>query len=269
MRAVVLLRAVPDREALVSPVPLVPDAPSLVAIHLAHSLRQAVPALIIDGVFAGPAEWEPAMREALALDLESLSRLDISPEADVVTTARAIGAALSTDTSFVIAGAAATDHGSGLLPMALAEVLGLTFLGAVTTIEARDGELAATVRGDAGLRRSLRLPVPCVLQAAPAPAPALYPKLARKLAARKAAIPVVPAGDAPGLTRIDAYGPARPVTRTLFKPSTSARPADRMRQLMAGGMAKRGVAQTVAAETGAAAQLADAIEAQGFIQRSE
>ena len=264
MNAVVLLRAVPDQEALTDPRPLVADGPSLTALGLARSSQRILAAVELRGLSLGPAEWEPALREALALDLDGLVRVDAGPEADVVETARALAAAIPDGTSLVFAGSSATDHGSGLLPAALAEVLGWSYIGSVAAVELHDGLPAVRVRGDAGVRRLLRLTLPAVLEAASGPAPSLYQRLAKKLAARKAVIPVMQhSADEPRL-RIDGYGPARPVTRTLFRPSATARPAERMRQLMSGGMARR-TGQTIAAESGVAQQLADLLEAQGFI----
>ncbi len=266
MNVVVLLRAVADEEALAEPRPLVVDGPSLVALALALSWKALHPGALLTGIACGPAGWEAPLREALALDLDSLTRVDATEGADVVATAHAIAAALRADVSLVVAGSAATDHGSGLLAPALAEALGWALVASVTGLESRDGAPAVRVRGEAGVRRLLRLPLPAVLEAAPAPAPALYPKLAKKLAARKAVIPVVPMEVGLAALRFEGYGPARPVTRTLFRPSATARPAERMRQLMAGGMTQR-AGKALSAESGVAGQLADLLEAQGFIRR--
>jgi electron transfer flavoprotein beta subunit len=268
MNAVVLLRAVPDREALIEPRPLIVDGPSLVALGLARSSQRVLGGGDFRGISVGPAEWEPALREALALDLDGLVRIEAGPDADIVATARALVASIPAGTSFVFTGSSATDHGSGLLSAALAEALGWPLIGSVTGVELHDGLPAVRVRGDAGARRLLRLPIPAVLEAASGAVPSLYPRLAKKLAARKAMIPVVERTADVQRLRIDGYGPARPVTRTLFRPSASARPAERMRQLMSGGMAKR-AGQTIAAESGVAQQLADVIEGQGFISQAE
>ena len=268
MNAVVLLRVVPDQEALTEPRPLIVDGPSFAALGLARSSVRMFGISELRGMSAGPAQWEPALREALALDLDGLVRIDAGPEADIVATARAIAAAIQEGTSLVFAGSSATDHGSGLLPAALAEVLGWPCIGSVTALEMHGGSPAVRVRGAAGARRLLRLTLPAVLEAASGATPSLYPRLAKKLAARKAVIPVLQRAIDDQRLRIEGYGPARPVTRTLFRPSATARPAERMRQLMSGGMAKR-AGQTIAAESGVAQQLADLLEAQGFIGAHE
>lgn len=275
MTTVVLLRCVPDVEALVEPRPLVVDGPSLVALGLGVSWEKANGGGVI-GIAAGPAGWEPALREALALDLDALVRISTpsvserdaaSGGEDIVATAAALRSAIPAGASLVVAGAAATDHGSGLLPAALAEFLGWPLISSVTSFEAHQGEPAVRVRGEAGVRRLLGLSLPCVLVAAAGPAPNVYPRLAKKLAARKALIPDLKHDSGAARLRLDGYGPARPVTRTLFRPSTTARPAERMRQLMAGGMPKRS-GQTLAADAGVAGQLADVLEAHGLIGKS-
>ncbi len=276
MNVAVLLRVIVDPElaAGVERTMLRLDDPSLVALGLALSVRRQQSAVQLRGIAAGPPDWDHALQEALALGLDSVERAwsDGFESADLVATASAIAQAIPDDTDLLFAGSAATDHGSGILPAAVAELLGWPLLGDVGTVHCQaDGEMTATVRAGGGRQRLYRLPDRAVLTAARMPAPALYPRLARRFVARKSAVPVrAPASHAfvegaTGRMGPPEYGPARPLTRHLLQPSAAAKPADRLRQLMSGGMSNRGAKTLDADDGGVARQLADLLEKEGLL----
>jgi PAS domain S-box-containing protein len=101
------------------------DAPSEDAIALGLSLRSCAPAPM-RGVAIGPPEWDIPLRDAVSLGLDRVERLwgPSAAAGDVVAHARLLARRFSADARAVIAGGGATDHGSGLLPFALAELLG-------------------------------------------------------------------------------------------------------------------------------------------------
>ncbi len=279
MNVVVLLRVVDDPalSAGVSGVTVRLDDPSVVAIGQALALRKLHPDAHIEGITAGPSDWDPALKEALALGLDSLRRTwsESLASGDVITTATALAASLPPNASLIVAGSAATDHGSATLPAALAELLGWPLLAEVTAFETGEAGLLALVRGGGGVRRIYTVPEPAVLVAARVRAPALYPKVRARIASRKSTIPETAADPASQLAgasgRISLldYGPPRPSTRHLLKPSAAANPADRIRMLMSGGMAaRRGETLDSNANDGAslAKQLGDILIKEGFVR---
>lgn len=279
MNVTVLLRVIDDPElaAGVSGSTLRLDDPALVALGLGLSLARDVPGALLNGAAVGPDAWDMPLQDAVALGLASVTRVwDGGLEtADVPATAAAAAAAIPGGPGLLITGPASGDHGTGVLPGAIAELLGWPLLAEVTAVEPGAEGLVARVRGEGGKRRTYGLPASAVIVAARLPAPGLFPPLARRLAARKRPLPEVSPPAVPLVTgaseRISLldYGPARPLTRHLIKPSATANPADRLRQLMSGGMSGRG-GQTLdssgaGGSGGLARQLADILVKEGFL----
>jgi electron transfer flavoprotein beta subunit len=278
MNVVVLLRVVDDPalSAGVSGVTVRLDDPSVVAIGHALLLRRLLPDVCVEGIGIGPPAWDPALKDALALGLDSVQRTwsDSLATGDIVATAKALATSLPAKPAFILAGSAATDHGSATLPAALAELLGWPLLSEVASFETRGKGLVALVRGGGGSRRVYTLPERAVLVVARARAPSIYPKVRAILVARKSAIPetqpaAVPFDESTARISLLDYGPPRPSTRHLLKPSASANPADRMRMLMSGGMAARG-GETLDSSSNSgeslAKQLADIFVKEGFVR---
>lgn len=271
MNAAVLLRAVVDEELAggVRGSNVALDAPSCDAIVLALGQR-ALATCTLNGIAAGPPEWDLALRDALALGLDDVRRVwgAATADGDLLAHAEALAAALPADAALVIAGAAASDHGSGLLPFAIAERLGWPAIDNVTGMGSLGGVPVVQVRARGGRRLTCRLPDQAVLVAAGGQR-LPYPAVARKLAARKAVVPefapTVDSGQAPRW-RIEGYGPARPVTRHLLRPSASANAGGRLRQLMSGGAgASPGASTSLNAGEGVAAQLANLLAKEGLV----
>ncbi|GMV84559.1 MAG: hypothetical protein AMXMBFR80_04170 [Dehalococcoidia bacterium] len=271
MNAAVLLRAVVD-EGLAGGVrgsTVALDAPSCDAIVLALGGRSLAGGML-HGIAAGPPGWDPALRDALALGLDSVCRVwgEEAVEGDVLVHAEALAAALPAGVALVIGGSAASDHGSGLLPFAIAERLGWPAIENVTAMGSLGGVAVVQVRARGGRRLTCRLPERAVLVAAPGQR-LPYPAVARKLAARKAAIAEFAPAAGPGRAarwRIEGYGPARPVTRHLLRPSASANAGGRLRQLMSGGAgASSGASASLNAGEGIAVQLADLLAREGLL----
>lgn len=271
MSTIVLLRAVRDPELAggVRGSDYRLDSPSEDAIALGLRLRAGVGGPL-HGVAMGPGEWDAALRDALSLGLDHVMRL-WSPavaEGHVVSHARELASRVPAAARAVIAGGLATDHGSGLLPFALAELLGWPVIDRVIDAGMDGPGMAALSRAPGGRRTTYRLPERVVLIAAPGfrlP----YPTTARRLAARRASIPVCTPACASGTIQsfaIGGYGPARPVTRHLLRPSATGGAGGRLRQLMGGGATAK-VPARGGPEGGAgeAAQLADLLEKEGLL----
>jgi len=284
--AVVLLRAVPDPEASDPSASLLLDAASLVALGQALAWRNGGNGARLIGLAAGPPAWEPALREAIALGVDEVRRVwsaGFAAANDAVATAAALAGAMPADAALVFAGPPAGDHGSGALAGALAEVAGWPLLAEVTAVEARDGSVLARVKEKASRRRTYRVDGPAVLVAAQVPPPPLYPPLARRLAARNAAIAETTPTAGPtfgrlrtqlvdgaaGRFEVVGYGPARPRTRHLLQPDASANAGDRLRSLMGGGMAARGGSASALRSEGASVtkQLVDLLAKEGLLEQ--
>jgi len=208
------------------------DDAALVALAMALSLKRKVPGVRLSGIAAGPPLWDRSLQEALAAGLDSVARVwsnDLS-EADVPATAAALASAIDVDADVVICGSASSDHGSGTLPGAVAELLGLPILADVAGLTFGPEGVVAQVRGEGGRRRSYRVPPKAMLVAARLPAPSIFPPLARRLAARKVRVPEsIPASNAlvaggSGRMSLVDYGPPRPLTRHLIKPQRAQPP---------------------------------------------
>lgn len=271
MSIIVLLRAVsdPDLAGGIRASSFCLDAPSEDAIALGLSLRSCSPAPM-RGVAIGPPEWDVALKDAVSLGLDEVERRwgPSVAAGDIVAHARLLACNVSADARAVVAGGVATDHGSGLIPFALAELLGWPVIE--RTIEAGiDGaDLVVRALAGGGRRTTYRMPGRVVLVAASGRA-LPYPTVARKLAARKAAVPEVasPAGHVaePAFT-LEGFGPARPVTRHLLRPSTATGAAGRLRHLMAGGASPSGGSRgAMAADASVATQLADLLDREGLL----
>jgi electron transfer flavoprotein alpha/beta subunit len=267
MKAVVLLRATVDPEIET----LALDGPSIAALCQALEWRKASGAHL-SGLAAGPKAWEAPLRDALALGLDAAERV-ATPDGewcDVAWTATALVAALPADTGLIFAGAHASDSGSGALPAALAGILDWPLVADVVRANDASGSLVVETAGGAGLRRTFRVSGPAVLVAAPLPPPPVYAPLARRLAAGRATIevrePDAAALPAPGRFSLLSYGPGRPRTKHLLKPSSAARPGDRISQLMAGGP-QRSSSRLSGDSADLARQLIDLLASSGLLTR--
>jgi electron transfer flavoprotein beta subunit len=250
------------------------DGPSIVAIHLARQFRKQARGETILGIGAGPREWETPLRTALALECDRVVRpwpADGKGDAaasSVIEAARLIAASLPADTRLVVAGEASTDHGTGVLAAAIAECLGWPFVANAGTVASEGSDRClVTVRSGGGKRTLLRVTGPVVVSAARMPTPALYPRVASLIAARRQAIPAGPAPARPGRggVTVVGYGPERPSTRHLLQPSANANPAQRLRQLMSGGMSNRNGEKLGGAGPDIARQLTALLAKEGFI----
>jgi electron transfer flavoprotein beta subunit len=246
------------------------DDPSLNALALALSLAACGSSPEVVALAAGPPSWDPALRSALALGAAAVLRAEHAGEGltGVVETAAVLRSALPPGVDAIVTGAAATDHGSGALPAALAEVLQWPLLANVTAVSDSGGTLIAHVRASGGRRQSYGLELPAILVAAAQPAQSPYPTLARRFAANRAPVPVHSGPAHPGRPGmvLATTGPAWPRRRQLIQPAASARAADRLRSLMAGGISTQKTSTVAGA--GAAEILATWLDEHGFIVRS-
>lgn len=267
MKAAVLLRAIPDPESPPGEKrPLLLDAPSLVALSQALDWRRSA-AGTLTGLALGPASWEAALREALALGLDEIER--VAPfddrEPDLHWVAAALARALPDGTRLIFAGSAASDGGSGALPAALAGILDWPLLSDVTGVKQEVDGLQVDVRLGAARQRTYSVAAPAVLAAARVQPPSLYPPLARRFAASRASIEVIECAPAEEpRTELLGYGAARPRTKHLLRPDTRAKAGDRLSQLMSGGAQQRSGSKIGGEVADLARRLADILERAGL-----
>jgi electron transfer flavoprotein alpha/beta subunit len=211
------------------------------------------------------------LREALALGAGAALRVE-TPDGeagDIAWTARALAAAMPSDTAFVFAGAASSDHGSGLLPAALAGCLDWPLVADVVRATHAEGRLQAEVNAGGGVRCIYETEGPAVIVAAAVPPPPVYAPLAKRLAAARVQVQLreaVTDGPAGERSRFLGYGPGKPRTKHLLKPSASARAGDRLSQLMSGGP-QRQSSKLSGDAADLATQLAEILERSGVVPR--
>jgi electron transfer flavoprotein alpha/beta subunit len=243
------------------------DDPSLSAFSLACTLTALGEPGVLTALAVGPPEWDGALRDVLAMGAHAVLRAWSPAPADpeIAATAHAICDALPPAVDVIVSGAAATDHGSGALPAAVAALLDWPLLADVTAVESDPSGLVAQVRASGGRRQVYRLQPPLVVIVAPQPAQPPYPPLARRLAAKRATVPVcqlqLSSWD-PGLEPAGT-GPAWPRRRHLIQPEASGRAGDRLRSLMSAGISSR-KSDTIDA-AGAAGTLATWLIDGGFL----
>jgi electron transfer flavoprotein alpha/beta subunit len=273
MIGVVLVRAVADTEAPLGGADrrLILDPGSLVALGQALSWRAGVGDGRLAGLSAGPDSWDQPLREALALGLDEVRRVALDGDlyTDVASTAAALAMAVPADLTAIFAGCSAADHGSGALPAALAALLDLPLVSEVTALRVEGGNVFAKVRAGGGRYVTYRVEEPAMFVAAALPPPPLYPPLASRLAAQRAAIGLceLPSDSArpAAQTRFLGFGPARPRTRHLLTPQASAPAGDRLSQLMAGGMSGRTADKLAGSGADLARGLVDLLEREGLL----
>lgn len=270
MSIIVLLRAVSDPELAggIRRSTFRLDSPSEDAIALGLSLR-ACSGARLHGVAIGPPDWDAPIRDAVSLGLDTVERLwgPSLAAGDVVAHARVLAGKVAGDAQAVILGGTATDHGSGLLPFALAELLAWPVIERVIDAGTEGADLVVRSLAGGGRRTAYRLPGQAVLVAASGRT-LPYPTVARKVAARKATIDIGepatgPATEAP--FEVEGYGPARPVTRHLLRPSAASGAGGRLRSLMASGASQGPARGSMEADAGVAAQLADLLDKEGLL----
>jgi len=243
------------------------DDPSLTALHVAFALAGESRALV-EGLAVGPADWDPALRDAIAAGAYGVRRT-WSPglaAGDIVAHAAALASAIAPDTSLILAGSASTGAGSGVLAAAVAEGLGWPLVEEAASVQVRESGILVHARAPAGRRLELSAPLPCVVACARQPALPLMPPVRRRILARLSPVPLETAEETswPDRYAFVGFGPARPLTRRLFKPDSAASSGRRLRQLMSGGTggAKK---KSLGGEGDLSSQVADMLDKEGFI----
>lgn len=228
-------------------------------------------ALRMDGsvtvITLGPADAEPALREALACGASRVVRIDGPADLRSDAVAGAL-APLCRDAHWVVCGDASADRGSGSVPAFLAAELGIgQALGLVAVDADRDvGSPALRVvrRLDGGRREVLVAEPPAVLSVEGSVARLRRASLPAELAARDAVIDVVP-GPAEPREHPVSVRPYSPRPREVAAPHGDA--AERIRELAATASTATGAEIVTLDPAAAAARILDALSSWGYLGR--
>jgi len=231
MKIVVLLKQVPDtieprlREGRpdLSGVPRIVNPFDLYAVEEAIRIKERLgPAVETVAVTAGRPDAEAALREALAMGIDQALCIDAGeldePDTDVVFAARALGAAVRwlDGAELVLCGQKSLDQQSGILPAAIAEVLGWGFIPDVGKLDLSPPNVRATRLLPNG-RAVLETSLPAVLAVLKAINEPRIAPLRGMMKARRAQIPHL------GLSEICPGPPRRRTVLEFHAPP--ARPA--------------------------------------------
>lgn len=205
MKILVLIKQVPDTEALIKPAA---DGKSIAetgikyiinpydeyALEEALRIKEANPGTTVRAVTLGPARCVEALRGAAALGADEvlLLRTESMP-ADGLVTARALADALTGDSpDLILTGKEAIDDGNMQVGPMVAELLGLPCLTVVTRLTLSGGSLSAECETDAGTMVFQAL-LPALVTCQKGLNEPRYPSIRGKMAAMKMAIPEQPA----------------------------------------------------------------------------
>ena len=197
-------------------------------------------------VSAGPERVEKALRDCLALEVDSVTRIaparaaESSPSRTAHDLAEVIKP-LGID--FVLCGTRSADNGSGQVPGMLAERLGLaqvtSVVAASLNLEGEKGPAIEVERKlDRGKRERLRVALPALLALEPGIVEPRYAALPAYMAAQQAVIPVVrPASPATSKAevRLVEVRPPRPRPHQIFIPDPDLPAAARIEAILSGG----------------------------------
>lgn len=239
MEIVVLVKPVPEAEARLRPdaqgVDLDPQGVKFVlagydesAVEQALLLRESTPGTTVRALSVGPApRSEEVLRAALALGVDQATWVEAPPSDahDPVRTARAIAFALhKAPPALVLAGKQSLDLGSGLVPSALAELLGVADYSSVTDLR-WDGPAARftfrqTLEGEV---RAVAAPAPIVIGLQQAWNDPRTAKLPMILKSRRATIDRIAQAEVAAGQSGSARPPVRATAFRLPPPRTGAR----------------------------------------------
>jgi len=239
MRIVVLVKPVPEAETRLRPnaggtaldgegVKWVLAGYDESAVEQALLLKEAIPGSTVRALaFGVPARTEEVLRSALALgcDGATLAEAPADASTDALGTARVLAYALSKiPHDLVLAGKQAGDDEEGLVPSAVAELLGVPGFGFVTNLrwEPSSSRFTFDRSIEGGVERWAG-PGPLVIGLQQAWNDPRTAKLPAILKSRKTPIERIPSADCAAALGVDPIPSGRPVSFRLPAPRTGAK----------------------------------------------
>lgn len=226
-----------------------PDPAGLAAAAWALTARDGLIATgqraRVVAVVAGPPDAAISARHLLALGADAAILVGLPAAAvDPIAAARALALGVSSDPTLaiVLAGAASIDRGSGAVPPALAEIMGLPFAGEAILdappIALGDRELRLVRRDAVGRRVACSVALPAVVAVRAADAPLPVVQLQARIASQVATIQVIDvAAVGHQATSSATCAPRRPPH--LRPAPEGSLPEERVASLMAAGAPRR------------------------------
>ncbi|HOT97690.1 MAG TPA: electron transfer flavoprotein subunit beta/FixA family protein [bacterium] len=201
MKILVLIKQVPDTEALIKPAA---DGKSIAetgikyilnpydeyALEEALRIKEAYPGTTVLAVTLGPARSAEALRSAAAMGADEVLLLKAdSVPSDGLATARALATALASHSpDLILTGKEAIDDGNMQVGPMVAELLNLPCLTVVTRLTLTGGMLTAECEADTGTM-VFQAPLPAVITCQKGLNEPRYPSIRGKMAAMKMVIP--------------------------------------------------------------------------------
>ncbi len=225
----------------------------LAAIQIALSIRDHLGEGQVIALSAGPGRVDQVLRKCLALGADRGVRLDAQPEnpPDPETVVSMLAAAARhLQCGLVLCGSQAQDTLSGQTGIALSAALEWPVISSVTQlVRVEDGHsLVLQSRLDGGRRQIAQVNLPAVLTCEPGASEPPYPPLPMLMRSQAEPIDVLspadigssaPAFSQGGRIKAVAISPPRPRPKKIFTPDSALSAAERMKQVISGGLAQR------------------------------
>lgn len=212
----------------------------------------------------GLSQAEETLRSCLALgaDYAVLLKDQAFDGGDSFATANVLAQALKKmEYDLILTGSQTLDGGHGQVSATLAEILGLPFVSGVTRLEKGSNQGMTLQRKlERGDREVIESTLPAVIGVTEGINSPRYASLPDVIAAMRQEIEVRRASDLGlrreqlgikgSLTQLHGYTPPRPRPKKTFAPDSNLSPAERMRQLMSGGISKKKSSDLLEGEAG-------------------
>lgn len=225
----------------------------LAAVRMATLIRDQLGDSQVTALSIGPPQSEAVLRKSLAFGADRAVRLDADPAnlVDANAVAHLLAAlARYLEGSLVLCGAQAADTMGGQTGIAVAVSLGWPVVPSVAELVLVKGKSSLVLkrRLDGGRRAVVEADLPAALTCDPSCVPPHYPSLPlamKSLRAPIVALRLADLGVSPkvmadlSLLRAVAISSPKPRPKKILAPDSSLSAADRIRAIMAGGVAER------------------------------
>lgn len=263
MKIVVCIKQVPDTKVQID---IAPDGKNIVEDGLVYTVNPddmcAVEAAVclkeqmggeIRVVTLGVTEAEEALRSCLAMGAnEAIMILDQTFEGvDSYTKAKVLAQVIKgMEYDLIITGSSSLDGAHGQVPGAVAEILEHPFISGVTSLErTTNREIKLQRKLERGEREVVEITLPAVIAVTEGINTPRYASLPGFISAMRQNIKIIAASDLASvagqlgakesLTKTYNFTTPRPRPKKTFEPNSNLSPAERMKQLVSGGAAKK------------------------------
>ena len=216
------------------------------ALEVASRLKDAVPELNMTALTIGPEESKTVLKEALSISADDAYHVcdpDFSGM-DAPATARVLAAAVKEiaekkgGIDAIFCGKLSSDGETSVVPAGLSAQLNMPFVSGCFEVSAEDGRLQVKRELKSGYE-VIEVGAPCIISCVKPEGSFKFPTIKRKLAANRAAIPVISseniAVDAASATKVvKVYAPERTSSCVFFEGETAQEAAAALAARMSG-----------------------------------